>query len=368
MTHPKLIEVLVQQTPKAMVALLIVSSVYFFIFLKFIPLFILIFWFLLQIILAIFRFYNVKMFKKHLKQKNHDQSIVALKKQQTVFVWLNIFQAFMWSVSSFLVVIYAPQPFELVSLVMIIGIITAAALSMSTLYNAYLVFFFAMITPQVIIMLHYGDHQHLGLVALTFIFIPAIILLSKAIYNGQLENIKVNADLEESVKELHKLSMIDTLTSIYNRRYFLQVARDLIALGKREQKEIALIMIDIDFFKKINDTYGHDAGDYMLVRVVSEIETLIRKTDIFARMGGEEFAIILNDTSMKGAQAIAEKIRATIENTTIRYNDIKIELTLSIGISVLNEKNNSIESLYKEADKQLYIAKESGRNSVSPSR
>lgn len=300
------------------------------------------------------------MFEKYLAQNNQ----LELQKQIIVFVWLNVFQALMWSISSFLVVIYAPQPFELVSLVMSIGIITAAALSMSTLYNAYLVFFFAMITPQIIIMLYYGEHQHIGLVALTFIFIPAILLLSKSIYNGQLANIKVNADLEASVEKLHKLSMIDTLTNIYNRRYFFQVSEDLISLAQREQKHMALMMIDIDFFKNINDTYGHDAGDFILVNVVKKIATVMRKSDIFARVGGEEFSILSHDTSIEGASVIAEKIRSTIENTSFQYNEFTLHLTISIGISELNEQNTSIEALYKDADKQLYLAKNNGRNRI----
>lgn len=360
MTHPKLIEVLVQQTPRAMIAMLIVSSAYFMIFITFIPIAILIIWFFFQTILAIFRLYNIKMFEKCLRQKNE----IETQKQQTLFVRLNLFQAFMWTLSSVLVVIYAPQPFELVSLVMSIGIITAAALSMSTLYRAYMVFFFAMITPQVIIMLYYGEPQHIGLVGLTFIFVPAIILLSKAIYNGHLSNIKANVALEESVKELHKLSMVDTLTNIYNRRYFFKVSENLISIAQREQKKVALMMIDIDYFKNINDTYGHDAGDFILINVVKEIEKMMRKSDVFARVGGEEFAILLHDTSINGASVIAEKIRTTIENTVFRYNSIKIELTLCIGITALNEQNNTIESLYKEADKQLYIAKDNGRNRV----
>ena len=363
MTHPKLIEVLIQQTPRAMAALLIVSVAYCWMFINFIPHTLLILWLLLQVILVICRFYNIKMFKQYLIEQAQER----IQKQKTLFIILNLFQAFMWTTSSVLVLMYAPQPFELVSLVIIIGIITAAVLSMSTFYTAYLVFFFAMLIPQIIILLYYGEPQHYSLAALTFVYILAIIQLSKSVYNGHLLNIKTNAKLEKSVEELHKLSMIDMMTNIYNRRYFFKVSQDLISIALREKSKLSLLMIDIDYFKNINDTYGHDAGDYILINVVKEIKKVTRKSDIFARMGGEEFSILLGNTSITGAAVIAEKMRSVIENTAFNYNNTVIKLTISIGISELNDQHNSIEELYKQADKQLYLAKNNGRNRVVPS-
>ncbi|MBL4765703.1 MAG: GGDEF domain-containing protein [Colwellia sp.] len=360
MSHPKLIEILVQQTPRAMVAMLIASSAYFWAFTRFIPLTILMSWLFFQILLAAYRLYNAKMFKKFLKQKDQ----VGIQKEKCFFLISNLFQAFMWTISSVLVVIHAPQPYELVSFIIVIGVVTAAALSMSTIYNAYLMFFFAMIIPQVIILLYYGEHQHIVLVVFVLIYIPVTILFSKALYSSRLSSIRDNSKLEESVKELHKLSMVDNLTNIYNRRYFFKMSQDLISIAAREQKKVSLLMIDIDYFKNINDTYGHHAGDYILISFVKEIEKIMRRSDIFARIGGEEFSILLHYTTVEGAMVIAEKIRATIENKVFIYNNAAISLTLCIGIAELNNKNNSIETLYKQADKQLYFAKKHGRNRV----
>lgn len=361
MTHPKLIETLVHQTPRAMIAMLIVSSVYFWVFNQFVPFEILMVWLFFQLLLALYRFNNAKMFDKHLKQ--NDQ--VGIEKQKRLFFISNLFQAFMWTTSSVLAVIYAPQPYELVSFVMIIGIITAAVLSMSTLYNAYLAFFFAMIIPQILILLYYGEHHHIGLIWFTLIFIPAIILLSKTFYISRLSHIDDNCKLEKTVNELHKLSMIDNLTNIYNRRYFFKISQDLIAIATREEKKITLLMLDIDFFKNINDSYGHQAGDFILINLVKEIEKMMRKSDVFARIGGEEFSVLLHNTSIEGAMVIAEKIRATIENKVFLYNSIPINLTICIGMAELNKTDRTIESLYKQADEKLYFAKENGRNRVA---
>lgn len=361
MTHPKLIEALVHQTPRAMIAMLIVSSVYFWVFSIFIPFEILMTWLFFQLLLALYRFNNAKMFDKHLKQNDQD----GIEKQKKLFMISNMFQAFMWTTSSILSVIYAPQPYELVSFVMIIGIITAAVLSMSTLYSAYIAFFFAMIIPQLLILLYYGEHHHIGLIWFTVIFIPATMLLSKTLYNSRLANIEDNCKLEETVNELHKLSMIDNLTNIYNRRYFFKISQDLISIAEREQQKVSLLMLDIDLFKKINDTYGHHAGDFILINLVKEIEKMMRKSDVFARIGGEEFSVLLHNTSIEGATVIAEKIRATIEKKVFVYNSISISLTISIGIAEFNKTNGTIETLYKQADEKLYFAKEHGRNRVA---
>lgn len=360
-THPKLIGILVNQTPRAMIAMLIVSSAYFWAFSRFIPLPILVTWFLFQTLLATYRIYNARKFKEYIEY--NDQKNLA--KNELFFIISNIFQAIMWNTASVLSIIYAPQPYELVNFVMAIGIITAAALSMSSLFRAYLIFFFSMIIPQIIILIYYGEHQHIFLVVLAIIYIPATILLSKTIYNSRLSSIKAHTELEKSVEKLHILSITDNLTNTYNRRYFFEISKNIIATALREKRKVTLIMLDIDHFKKINDNYGHQAGDFILVNIAKEIKKITRENDIFSRIGGEEFTILLNNTQLYGARVIAEKIRTTIERMELIYNKTPINITISMGISELSTENNSIEILYKQADKQLYIAKENGRNRVS---
>ena len=358
--NPQLTEIAVKQTPRAMFAMVIVSAAYFLIFMKFVPLTILIYWFISQLFLAVYRFYNAKNLKNFINKTD----TLQIKKHTNYFIISNIFQAFMWTIASLFAVVYAPQPFELVTFVMIIGIITAAVLSMSSFYRAYLVFFFFMIIPQIVIMLYYGEDQHIALVIFTMIYIPATILLSKTLYHSRISTIEVNNSLAKSVKEFHKLSITDTLTNLYNRRYFFEISQNMLTVALREEKEISLLMIDIDYFKKVNDTYGHQVGDSILVAFAREIELLMRESDIFARVGGEEFSVLLNDTSNNGAQVVAEKIRQTIEEKIFVGDNTSINITISIGVSTLSKECINIEGLYKEADTQLYKAKKSGRNRV----
>ena len=360
--HPRLIKNVVEQTPRAMIAMLIVSIAYGAMFFKFIPMDILCIWFLGQVLLAWARLYNAKLFTIHLNCFNQK----GLNRNERIFVILNVFQAITWTISSLLIMKYAPQPFEFVSFVLIIGIITAAALSMSSLYRAYIVFFFSMLIPQIIIMLYYGEHQHISLVIFTIIYIPATILLSKSMLNNRMSSILAHEEIERSAETFKQLSTVDNLTNIYNRRYFFERSQSLLT-SDREQKSISMLMIDVDNFKKINDNYGHQAGDYVLTCLAKDIEYLMRKSDLFARIGGEEFAILLDDTSFQDAKSIAGRIIKIVEASEVVYNQRLIDVTVSIGISVLNNDITDIEELYACADKHLYQAKARGRNQYYPS-
>ena len=642
--NPKLTQSIVEHTPRAMIAMILVSFVYIGIFFKFVPLTYLLVWFTYQVLLALYRLYNAKMLKVSLEQKDDIQR----NKHEALFLVSNIFQALSWTVASILSVLYAPPPFEIVTFTLIVGIITAGLLSMSSLYKAFLVFFFSMLIPQIVIMLYYGDHQHIGLVVLALIFIPATLLLSRAIYTSRLTAIESHDALEESQlltknilstlpditwlkdtngvfifcnpeferifqakesdivgktdydlfdkeladsfrqldrnvieteksivnhewvtkagdgrqvlyettktplkntsgktigvlgighditkrheaerftqkytkvlkmiatgvkaskiydeialmyearhpgmrcslleledgrllhggapsmpkeycdavhelkngpevgscgtstylgvrtlvedidtdpkwaaikhlalphgmrscwsepiknssgkvlgafgmyydypglpndnesedllsaarlagivmgrehaqKRIKMLAYTDELTQVSNRRYFFDIAKNILVMTAREKKSLSLLMLDIDYFKNVNDTYGHQIGDFILISFVQEVKKIMRKSDMFARVGGEEFAILLNDTSIEGARIIAQKICTLIENKKFVYEDKVISITTSIGISQLDEKNDSIEKLYKQADKQLYQAKNTGRNRV----
>lgn len=164
----------------------------------------------------------------------------------------------------------------------------------------------------------------------------------------------------ELEKKLQKLATIDSLTGICNR-YKLEDAINLqIERYKRYKEPFCYCMFDIDYFKKVNDTYGHDAGDGVLKALSRMVLSHIRKTDIFGRWGGDEFIIILENTNKEKAFAIAEKVRKRVETTVIEN---KYKITISIGI-VQYEEPELKEELVKKADEALYRAKENGRNQV----
>lgn len=176
-------------------------------------------------------------------------------------------------------------------------------------------------------------------------------------------------ELEIIKNELEALSHRDGLTGIANRRYFDTVLKREWSAAQREKKSLSLILFDIDYFKKYNDTYGHLAGDDCLCQVVNAASQVIKRPrDTIARYGGEEFAVILPDTTSAGAIVCAERIRYKIENQNISHisSQIKPYVTASLGISTLypHTEVSTSQQLIKEADLALYQAKREGRNCV----
>jgi diguanylate cyclase (GGDEF)-like protein len=165
-------------------------------------------------------------------------------------------------------------------------------------------------------------------------------------------------------EEIYRLTTIDGLTQIFNKRYFLETLEREIARSHRYRREMSLVMFDIDHFKKINDSYGHLAGDYVLKHLAQTVKTRIRREDCFARYGGEEFAIVLPEIDGLNAKPFAEKIRQLVEATEFKFENTSMPVTISMGVATLDMDSTDPQALIKRADERLYEAKSSGRNCV----
>jgi diguanylate cyclase (GGDEF)-like protein len=164
--------------------------------------------------------------------------------------------------------------------------------------------------------------------------------------------------------EVEELSRIDGLTQLYLRRYFINRLNDELLRAARYNTEFSLIMIDIDFFKKINDTYGHLAGDFILKQVAKVIKDVVGEKGLCARWGGEEFLVFIPYQSLESAKNLAEELRQRIETINFHYEDKIIKLTISCGISSFPQEGQQLQVLIETADKKLYKAKRTGRNKV----
>ena len=166
-------------------------------------------------------------------------------------------------------------------------------------------------------------------------------------------------------EEIYRMMTFDGLTQIYNKRYFTETLEREISRCRRYGRELGLIIFDIDFFKKKNDTFGHLAGDSILRELAQVVRSKLRREDVFARVGGEEFAVITPEVGIKGAAEVAEKIRAVVEATSFLFEKHVIPTTVSLGIAVWLGGDDSADDLYKRADAGLYFsAKQGGRNRV----
>jgi len=187
--------------------------------------------------------------------------------------------------------------------------------------------------------------------------------LSKPFLNEEFYcRVTQNVEIVELINEIREASIRDYLTGLYNRRYLYEIGNNLHSNALRDNISIAVGMVDIDFFKKINDTYGHDVGDIALKHVANLLTEHVRSTDVVSRCGGEEFCVILTNVDRQRALLVFGKIRKMIEKSEIQADGKIIKLTISCG--VCTSIQNSLEGMIKKADEMLYEAKESGRNRV----
>ena len=169
--------------------------------------------------------------------------------------------------------------------------------------------------------------------------------------------------LQEAQAKLKEQANRDPMTNMYNRRYFAEMSEKIVSIAKRTKEPLGFMMIDIDNFKKVNDTYGHNVGDEVIKLLANKLISRVRESDIAARFGGEEFAIMLPNTDLKSASEVAKTIR--LEAEQIKYNN-DLHFTVSIGVSELNHKDTkSVTEALNNSDKALYEAKAAGKNRVS---
>lgn len=172
-------------------------------------------------------------------------------------------------------------------------------------------------------------------------------------------------NLKKLQEELEFQARIDYLTGIPNRRYFMELAEHEIARIQRYPSTLAVIMLDVDFFKDVNDKHGHKAGDTVLQKLAHLMKSELREVDVLGRMGGEEFAILLPETDTQRAIEVADRLKKTVADRDISLDsDSILHVTISIGLAVLTKQQDSIEILLNKADKGLYQAKNKGRNRI----
>ena len=182
----------------------------------------------------------------------------------------------------------------------------------------------------------------------------------------KMENLRLVEDLARKNRELERLSLLDGLTGVANRRYFDRIVQQEWSRASREQTPISVVMIDIDYFKPYNDTYGHQQGDACLQQVASALSAgLKRPSDFIARYGGEEFVAVLPDTGIEGAGSLAEAMRESVVRLALEHTASKVcpQVTISLGVASAIPGRESVHAeLIKKADDALYAAKQGGRN------
>ena len=165
-------------------------------------------------------------------------------------------------------------------------------------------------------------------------------------------------------EEIYRMTIIDGLTQIHNKRYLFESLDKELIRARRYERELGLLIFDIDFFKRINDQFGHLAGDHVLRELARVVQERIRRDEVFARYGGEEFVIVLPETGLSGAQALAENLRTRVAAHGFAFQGERIPVTISVGVAQLAKEDRTAADLIQRADEKLYEAKRGGRNQV----
>lgn len=224
------------------------------------------------------------------------------------------------------------------------------------------------LNPSLIVPLMLKNHLNGILVMGERIFVENLSADYTTYERNEIQTIASLASVAVHNASLIDQSTTDMMTKLRLKFYFYNILEDKLDSAFFQEQTLSVIMFDIDFFKKFNDTYGHACGDYVLKKVAEIISDSIREEDLASRYGGEEFTVLLCNAGKDEAMLVAERIRKRIEQTTVFYEGHNMQITISGGISVFNVETNPVRSakvLVDQADKALYISKRSGRNRVT---
>ncbi|OBR94155.1 MULTISPECIES: GGDEF domain-containing protein [Clostridium] len=223
--------------------------------------------------------------------------------------------------------------------------------------TAFLLLITNFTTPTHIAHLRNFNSAYDMILFLLFILLGYILVFMGISSASQIVSMQCN------LEKLELISKTDSLTGLYNRRYIMEKLENEFINYKKSKNKFSLILADIDYFKKINDSFGHDCGDQVLKAVAQNLHNAVRERGFVSRWGGEEFLILLPETEIHDAHILANKIRETIEKEIIEYNGIQLSITLTFGVTV-NEDYETIGDTIKKADDALYTGKGEGRNCV----
>jgi diguanylate cyclase (GGDEF)-like protein len=247
----------------------------------------------------------------------------------------------------------------LISVVLSAMVLLRPGISVPVFFAVYGVFYDALVH------LGLGSAQYTSLQLITLSVPVLSSVVSIMIWRQYVRATLLKRQLSASNAELLYLAQHDTLTGLYNRRYFTPQATAELARAARAQLPTSMLIADIDWFKKINDGFGHPIGDAVLQQVSQRLAASVRATDVVARLGGEEFVVLMPNTSRVGALALAEKLRASVERHALQIGRQAISVSVSVGVSEFPAgETGAFEDLYGAADKALYVAKHNGRNRV----
>lgn len=225
-------------------------------------------------------------------------------------------------------------------------------------------FVVAAMLPQCIYYLASSGTGTTLMAFLIFIFVLFMTNLGFSIHKDAIRALALNHELNLAKEQAEQLARTDALTGLNNRRSFFEIGNTVFLNARRYERPLSVVMLDLDAFKMVNDTYGHSIGDEIIKAVANTLRQGKRESDITGRIGGEEFAILLQETDLKTAGELIERLRIEVEQIIVNSDGAQVGITASFGVTELDEQCDTLEKVIAKADRLLYQAKKEGRNRV----
>lgn len=264
-----------------------------------------------------------------------------------------------WGIGGLVIMPKDSVPAQAFTMFILIGMAGGVLATYSAHRSTAIAGMLSILLPVTLWLYFQHDKLQLGMAIGATIFIVVTLRGAKILSDAMHRNFHLGYELKQAYEKANSLSKTDGLTGINNRRSFFEHCEQIIGYCARNELPLSVIVMDVDHFKRINDTRGHHFGDITLRQIARILEAEFRKSDVLGRLGGEEFAILLPDTTLNKAQTLAEKLRQTIATTPIIFQDQQLSITVSIGIA---SGSYDLGTLLPQADAAMYQAKTEGRN------
>jgi diguanylate cyclase (GGDEF)-like protein len=310
------------------------------------------------VVLCVTTLIRLAMFLSYFRAQPQGQRILAWERPYAVTL---ILSSLVWGLGALYLIPKGETMEQGIVLFFLVGMLGGSMVTYSSHRAMTIGAMTSVLVPSTIWLYTQPGHMALGMAVASTVLMAGALRATKVLADALQSRLLMSYQLQHARDIAENMARIDALTGMFNRRAFIERGEQVIRLCERDARPVSTLLIDVDFFKRINDTHGHGAGDLVLKQVGTLLDAQFRKSDVCGRLGGEEFAVLLANTDAVAATALAEKFRQTVATSSIPWQADTLSVTVSIGVAA---ESYDLESLLHRADMAMYQAKASGRNAT----
>ncbi|MDB5989649.1 MAG: hypothetical protein JWQ10_1052 [Herbaspirillum sp.] len=310
------------------------------------------------VVLGVTTLIRLAMFLSYFRAQPQGQRILAWERPYAVTL---ILSSLVWGLGALYLIPKGETMEQGIVLFFLVGMLGGSMVTYSSHRAMTIGAMTSVLVPSTIWLYTQPGHMALGMAVASTVLMAGALRATKVLADALQSRLLMSYQLQHARDIAENMARIDALTGMFNRRAFIERGEQVIRLCERDARPVSTLLIDVDFFKRINDTHGHGAGDLVLKQVGTLLDAQFRKSDVCGRLGGEEFAVLLANTDAVAATALAEKFRQTVATSSIPWQADTLSVTVSIGVAA---ESYDLESLLHRADMAMYQAKAGGRNAT----